>query len=173
MMPIVAWKRQHEAFGRSPVGPSGRVSAGPWLELAGLPAQLSNDRSCLLRVSGDRESLLLTGDIEREAERWLVRNADVSADVVLVPHHGSATSSTPAFVEATGAGTAVVSAGFLNRWDHPRPEVVARWQAAGARILRSDRDEAIRIAAGGIKTKRARRWPFAWRLIPATDEPEG
>ncbi|MGM0516111.1 MAG: DNA internalization-related competence protein ComEC/Rec2 [Pseudomonadota bacterium] len=137
------------------------------------PGGSSNDRSCLLRVSGDRESLLLTGDIEREAERWLVRNADVSADVVLVPHHGSATSSTLAFVEATGARTAVVSAGFLNRWDHPRPEVVARWQAAGARILRTDRDGAIRIAAGGIKTERARRWPFAWRLIPATDEPEG
>jgi competence protein ComEC len=134
------------------------------------PGATANDRSCLLRLAGDRQSLLLTGDIEREAERWLSRHADVSADVVVVPHHGSATSSTPAFVAATGARTAVVSAGFLNRWDHPRPEVVARWQDAGARVLRTDRDGAIRIGADGTSTERARRWPFAWRVGSVAEE---
>ena len=134
------------------------------------PGESANDRSCLLRVAGRSRTLLLTGDIERSAERWLAENASVGADVVLVPHHGSATSSTPAFVAATGAGAAVVSAGFLNRWDHPRAEVVARWQAAGARVLRTDRDGAIWIGPEGVDTERGRRWPFAWRWNPTAGE---
>jgi len=128
------------------------------------PGESANDRSCLLRVAGRSRTLLLTGDIEGPAERWLVAHAPIAADVVLVPHHGSTTSSTASFVESTGAEVAVVSAGYLNRWDHPRDEVLARWRSAGARVLRTDRDGAVHVGLGGVFAERDRRWPFAWRV---------
>ncbi|MFO7582847.1 DNA internalization-related competence protein ComEC/Rec2 [Guyparkeria sp.] len=128
------------------------------------PMRSANNRSCVLKVEGRTGALLLTGDIEKAAERWLVRHADVAADIVLVPHHGSSSSSTPAFVEAVGAEVAVVSAGFLNRWDHPRPEVVARWESSNARVLRTDRGGALRLGADDPVAERDRRWRFAWRL---------
>ncbi len=135
------------------------------------PMRSENDRSCVLKVEGRSGSLLLTGDIEKAAEHWLVRNADVAADTVMVPHHGSTSSSSAAFIEAVGAEEAVVSAGFLNRWDHPRAEVVSRWQAAGARVWRTDRDGAIWLGGDGPVAERVRRWPFAWRTgsKPAPD----
>jgi len=52
-----------------------------------------------------------------------------------VPHHGSLTSSSGPFVDDTGPALAIVSSGFQNRWDFPRPEVVARWERSGARVL--------------------------------------
>ena len=126
-----------------------------------------NDRSCVLRVAGRGGSLLLTGDTEATGEKWLGRHADLRADVVLVAHHGSSTSSTAAFIAATGARHALVSAGFLNRWAHPRPDVVARWQDAGATVWRTDRHGALRVVGGSVSAERRSRWPFVWRL-PAT-----
>lgn len=128
------------------------------------PMRSDNDRSCVMRVTGMAGSMLLTGDIEAAAEQWLVRHADLSADVVLVPHHGSMTSSTHAFITATGATAAVVSAGYLNRWDHPRGEVVARWRSAGAQVFRTDRHGAIRRTTGGVVDERSSHWPTAWRV---------
>ncbi|WP_158611733.1 DNA internalization-related competence protein ComEC/Rec2 [Guyparkeria sp. SCN-R1] len=127
------------------------------------PRGSTNDRSCVLRVAGQSGSLLLTGDIEAAAEQWLLRHARVDAETVLVPHHGSASSSTAAFVEATGARRALVSAGFLNRWGHPRAEVVDRWQAAGAQVWRTDRHGALFLERGRMRSERAGLWPFPWR----------
>ena len=127
------------------------------------PLGSTNDRSCVLRVEGASGSLLLTGDIEAAAEHWLRRHARVKADIVLVPHHGSTSSSTPDFVEAVGARHALVSAGFLNRWDHPRDAVVSRWRASGAAVWRTDRDGALWIENGELHSERSDRWPFAWR----------
>jgi competence protein ComEC len=104
-----------------------------------------NDRSCVLRVSaaggpagasGPR-SLLLTGDVEAFGEAVLLAGGReaVQADIVLAPHHGSRTSSTPAFVQATGARWVVVQAGYRSRFGHPAPDVVARWRDAGARVV--------------------------------------
>lgn len=138
------------------------------------PLGSANDRSCVLRVEGASGSLLLTGDIEAAAEHWLLRHARVNVDAVLVPHHGSASSSTPAFVEATGARHALVSAGFLNRWDHPRDSVVARWHASGASVWRTDRHGALWIESGELRTERSERWPFAWRrptAMPGVESP--
>jgi competence protein ComEC len=101
---------------------------------AGFPA-LGNDSSCVLKVSAHGSSLLLLGDVERLGERALIEGASPTADVVLVPHHGSATSSTQALVTASGARYALVSAGFANRWGLPRPDVVERWKSAGATML--------------------------------------
>ena len=105
-----------------------------------------NDASCVLRVSTGSYGLLLTGDIEAEAERRLLASArGIDADVVVVPHHGSRTSSSPAFVDALRPEVAIVSAGHANRWGFPKPEVVARWNSAGATVLETASAGAIGI----------------------------
>lgn len=96
-----------------------------------------NNASCVLRVETAGASLLLTGDIEAPAERRLLdQDPDaLASDVVIVPHHGSESSSTPAFVDAVSPAYALVSAGYRNRYGFPRPPVTARWRQAGARVL--------------------------------------
>ena len=114
------------------------------------PYDARNDDSCVLRVEAGGHVLLLTGDIEAAAERRLVREASarLASDVVVVPHHGSRTSSSPAFVRATGATHAIHSVGMLNRFRHPHPLVWARWDGAGARSWRTDAQGAIRVRMG-------------------------
>ncbi|MFT3762061.1 MAG: DNA internalization-related competence protein ComEC/Rec2 [Pseudoxanthomonas sp.] len=98
---------------------------------------LGNEASCVLRVETAQGAALLVGDIGAVVERMLVARAaaDLRADVVLAAHHGSGNSSDPAFVAATGARLALVSAGYGNRFGHPAPAVVERWQRAGAEVL--------------------------------------
>ena len=103
-----------------------------------------NDGSCVLQVTVGAHELLLTGDIEASAERHLVRSGVLSpVDLATVPHHGSRTSSTDGFVQALDASVALVSAGYDNRWGFPKPDVVARWQAAGAEVLNTATSGAI------------------------------
>jgi competence protein ComEC len=94
-----------------------------------------NNRSCVVRVSGPDFSVLLPGDVERSAERRLVRvHAErLRADVLVAPHHGSASSSTPDFVEAVQPRLVIHGAGWRNHFRHPRPEVVGRYAGIGAR----------------------------------------
>lgn len=95
-----------------------------------------NNASCVLLVEVGEFRLLFTGDIESPAERLMVYRKSAGAmDVVIVPHHGSLTSSSESFVESSGPGLAIVSAGFQNRWRFPRPEIVDRWRNAGAKVL--------------------------------------
>jgi competence protein ComEC len=107
----------------------------------------------VLRVDSAHGSALLTGDIEAITEMRLVGRAaaELHVDVLLVPHHGSRTSSIPAFVRAVAPTFAVVTNGYRNRFGHPRAEVVARYRAVGAQVLRTDLDGAIvfTFAAGG------------------------
>ena len=127
------------------------------------PAQRGegNDASCVLRVSVGPYSLLLTGDIEASSERRLVQQGvPVGAEVVLVPHHGSRTSSSVPFVDSVSPLLAIVSAGHANRWGFPRESVVRRWQAVGATVLNTARHGAVgvRLCAGrGIVATRAER----------------
>lgn len=127
---------------------------------------LGNESSCVLRIDGAHGSVLLTGDIGEVIERDLVRlhAEELRTDIVLVAHHGSAGSSDPAFVEATRPQIALVSSGHGNRFGHPRPEVMQRWQHAGAKTFDTSASGALRIrlAAGGagVETRRGAqpRW---------------
>ena len=99
----------------------------------------SNAMSCVLRVSGGDRSALLTGDIEREQEAALLQ-ADAAAlrsDVLIVPHHGSRTSSTAAFLDAVKPKTAVFQAGYRNRFGHPAADVLERYRERGIAIVAS------------------------------------
>ena len=133
---------------------------------------LKNDASCVLRIEGRHGAALLVGDIGEVIERELVRRDPdgVRAEVVVVAHHGSGSSSDPAFVAATHARLALISTGYGNRFRHPRPEVVERWQAAGAQVPDTAVDGALRVRlqAGGprLETRRAshpRLWDAARR----------
>ncbi|WP_018609222.1 DNA internalization-related competence protein ComEC/Rec2 [Uliginosibacterium gangwonense] len=105
-----------------------------------------NDSSCVLRVSTTGASLLLTGDIEMDAEQRLLADvaASLPSSILVAPHHGSKSSSHADFIAATRPREVVFSNGYLNRFHHPAPEVVSRYQAAGVHMVRSDEAGAIR-----------------------------
>jgi competence protein ComEC len=110
----------------------------------------TNDRSCVLRIEAQGDVALLTGDIEARSETVLLRTSPdkLHADVLVVPHHGSRTSSTPAFVTAVAPGIAIVTAGYRNRFNHPRADVVERYARRGSAVPRTDRDGAISLTLG-------------------------
>jgi competence protein ComEC len=91
-----------------------------------------NDSSCVLLIQGRDGSVLLTGDIEADGERAVLAQGLPRADVVVAPHHGSETSSSSLFVAAVRPDVTIFSTGYRNRWNFPRPAVVARWREAGA-----------------------------------------
>jgi competence protein ComEC len=105
----------------------------------------ANDNSCVIHVSNGYWSLLLAGDIEREAERSLLTHAgkQLQADILVGPHHGSATSSTEPFVRAVKPAWVVFSAGYRNRYGFPTQSVVERWRRAGAVTINSAQAGAI------------------------------
>lgn len=107
----------------------------------------NNDRSCVLRISTGKNSVLLTADIEKNSERRLLATHPDKLDstMLVVPHHGSKTSSTPAFVEAVHPRYAVITAGYRNHFGHPKEEVLDRYRAIGSELLRSDVDGAILV----------------------------
>jgi competence protein ComEC len=105
-----------------------------------------NDASCVLMIETGGHRVLFTGDIEHPVEGELVRNGAVPVvDVVVVPHHGSRTSSTLPFVRALSPAIAIVSAGYQNRWGFPKQDIVERWQAAGAVVHATATSGAIGI----------------------------
>jgi competence protein ComEC len=103
-----------------------------------------NNRSCVVLIEAGQYRVLLSGDIERPAEYLLVREGLLPpVDVVLVPHHGSRTSSSKPFVQALSPSVAIVSASFGNHWGFPKEDIVARWEAVGARVLSTATSGAI------------------------------
>jgi competence protein ComEC len=110
----------------------------------------TNDRSCVLRMVTAHGRALLTGDIEARDEALLLQAGAgaLRADALLVPHHGSRTSSTPAFIAAVAPRFAVFTAGYRNRFGHPKPDVVARYVVARAQVVRTDTGGAATIALG-------------------------
>ena len=123
--------------------------------------QRDNDSSCVLLVSAGGHTALITGDIEAEAERDIVRDGALAAvDVVVVPHHGSRTSSTQDFVTAVRPSWAVYAVGYRNRWNFPVRSVVERWEHAGAQSVRTSDSGAItfELAPGRVLVP-----PHEWR----------
>ncbi|MEO5764447.1 MAG: DNA internalization-related competence protein ComEC/Rec2 [Casimicrobiaceae bacterium] len=128
----------------------------------------SNDLSCVLKVTAGGLRALVAGDIEAVSEAHLLRldAQALAADVLVVPHHGSRTSSTPAFVAAVAPRVAVFAAGYLNRFNHPRPEVVVRYERRGAAPMRTDMMGAVSVTLGpgdefvatGERDRRRRYW---------------
>jgi competence protein ComEC len=105
-----------------------------------------NDRSLVLRVGVAGRRLLLPGDLEAAGEAALLASgADLRADVLWLPHHGSRTSSTPGFLAAVRPALAIASAPEHGRFGMPAPEVRARVAAAGAGLWWTGRDGALLV----------------------------
>lgn len=125
-----------------------------------------NDRSCVLRISGAGGSALLLSDIEASAERELVGRwaGRLGADVMIVPHHGSSTSSSALFLDTVHPQLALLSRGFGNRFGFPRPSIMQRYALRGVEVADTARSGALTVrfsSADGI------------RLLPGYREEEG
>jgi len=124
----------------------------------GFRPKKANDGSLVLSLALPGGRALLTGDIERAAEAALMARGIGSYRLLVVPHHGSKSSSTPAFVAAVSPRLAVVQSGRHNRFGFPRPEIVARYRAAGAEIWNSA-DGAILLTVAADGGWQLRQWP--------------
>lgn len=120
-----------------------------------------NDASVVVRLVYGNASFLLTGDVFREGERWLLGSGQVlDSDVLKVAHHGSKTSSSPSFLDAVSPGVAVISAGHDNRFGHPDQEVVERLEGLmpASRIFKTFERGTITFKSDGktlsVKTER-------------------
>ena len=130
-------------------------------------ARKTNDRGCVLRVSAEGRRLLVPADIEALSEMELLERSPeaLAAEVLIAPHHGSKTSSTPGFLDAVAPQWAIFTVGYRNHFGHPKPEVVARYQAREIRLLRTDESGAIALAVekNTLTVTRARaRFPHYW-----------
>jgi competence protein ComEC len=114
--------------------------------------KVRNDDSLVLNLRVGDVEIVLPGDIGKDVERTIAPGLG-GAPLVIVkaPHHGSAGSSSPAFVEATHPAAVIFSAGRRNPFGHPAPAIVDRYRAAGARIFRTDEDGAIFLDTDGQK----------------------
>lgn len=124
---------------------------------AGLKA---NARSCTLRISSGRHSILLAGDIEAAQEaQLLARGASrLRSHVLLAPHHGSGTSSTPAFLAGVSPEVALFQVGYRNRYRHPKAEVIQRYEEMRIERLRTDESGAVTFRFGAeLKATQYRR----------------
>jgi competence protein ComEC len=122
-----------------------------------------NDGSCVLLVYNDSQRLLIPGDIEGLAELRLSREYDIQADVLLVPHHGSKTSSSQVFLDAVSPTVAIVSAGRSSRYGFPHPQVVSRYRKAGISFLNTAETGHIHMKFEGDSR------PLAWdTYMPAS-----
>lgn len=165
-----------------------------------LPERDTNNRSCVLRVQGQGAAALLTGDLDAAHEAALVARqvaaqgaeprgdssasakadltADLKADLLMAPHHGSRHSSSPVLLQAVQPHWVVAQAGYRNRYGHPAPEVLARYQAqgvpwrtspdCGAARWRSDQPERLHC----WRDEQPRHWqPMALRHAVEHDSP--
>ena len=117
-----------------------------WPDAGRLPKK-SNAHSCVLRIEAPGLVALLTGDIDASIENTLRLRAPAAlrADVLLVAHHGSRTSSTESFLDSVRPRIAVFQVGYRNRFGHPHPAVWARFAARDIELARTDRDGAVRV----------------------------
>ena len=109
-----------------------------------------NNQSMVLHVCYGDADFLLTGDIERAAERALVSaNDGLEADVLKVAHHGASTSSSPEFLASVKPQVAIISAGLGNAFNHPRDDVLRRLRALDAQVFRTDLAGDVAVRSDG------------------------
>ncbi|MGI8907108.1 MAG: DNA internalization-related competence protein ComEC/Rec2 [Candidatus Sumerlaeaceae bacterium] len=148
--------RKHIPEFQPSAGDARSVSTGCVLEVLNPPRDENareplkdNNRSIVIRITYGKFSALLMADAEAPVEQRLSAQKIGTCTVLKVGHHGSRTSSTPAFLAATQPKVAVISCGLRNRYGHPNPEVLARLQQTGARVLRTDVDGATLLETDG------------------------
>lgn len=121
------------------------------------PLFKGNDASCVLKITGSGGRILLTGDIEKPAEKYLLESIkngtlrdDLKSDVLVVPHHGSRTSSTRLFVAAVKPTYALLPVGYKNRFKLPRESVLDRYRAIGSTIIDTASYGAIQFKINAV-----------------------
>ena len=131
-----------------------------------------NDRSLVLRLQYGALRLLLTGDIEQGTERWLLaQGADVRADILKVPHHGSKTSTSLAFVQQVRPQVGIISTGADNPFGHPHPQVLDVLAQQGVMVWRTDEHGAITITSDGTGYRVSAVRPYRPTLPGRGQEP--
>lgn len=121
----------------------------PPLRTAGREHASENNHALVLLVTIGERRILIGSDIEAQAEGWLASSGtDLRADALVVPHHGSKTSSTREFLDAVRPRVAVVPVG-ANSYGHPDPEVLARYRAGGVTLLRTDERGDVTLLSDG------------------------
>jgi len=113
-----------------------------------------NNQSCVLRINTGEFSALIPGDIDVDVERQLLESIDGHVDLLVVPHHGSGSSSSPGFLNRLSPSYAIVSAGYLNRFDHPNHLVLERYRNRDIELYNTSADGAVEIrafASGRVK----------------------
>jgi competence protein ComEC len=109
-----------------------------------------NNHSLVMKIQFKNIVVLLTGDIEKEAEYWMIKKKGlVKADILKIPHHGSSSSSTPLFLEEVKPSYAILSVGKRNIGKLPNAEVLKRYEHFGVRVFRTDRHGAITVMTDG------------------------
>ena len=131
-------------------------------------AQDSNQRSCVLQIEANGERLLLTGDIDKHAERVLLQGPlNVATQWLQAPHHGSRSSSSMALLKALKPDAVLISRGQGNSFGHPHPTVIARYRQQGLRIYDSAEHGAIHLQLGAFKPPwTMRQYLRFWREPP-------
>jgi len=130
--------------------------------------QAGNDTSCVLLLKFADKRILLSGDIESSAEKRLLKYyPDLSADILLVPHHGSNTSSTQFFIKQFNPEYAIISSGYLNRFKHPDDGVVGRYKQNASQVLNTSTGGAIEVTINKKGKLTIKQWrlskPALWR----------
>ncbi len=106
-----------------------------------------NDHSCVLKITTGTQSVLLTADIEAKSEHQLLQDLSqkLPSTIMLVPHHGSRTSSTLEFIRAVNPEIAIIPVGYLNQYGHPKPDIVERYKNENIRLFDTVKDGAITV----------------------------
>jgi competence protein ComEC len=149
------------------------------LNQQGLADLATNHQSCVLRIRVGQRSMLLTSDIELADEQQLVANGLEPSQILLVPHHGSGTSSSEALLDAVRPEVAIIPVGYRNRYRHPKPSVIESYEARKIRLYRTDYDGMVRVVlptmtVSAYRREHRRYWmdqpaAFAESLVPVAD----
>ena len=125
-----------------------------WPEIAQeevAPLAKNND-SLVVRLQYHDRTILLPGDAEKQVEYEMLAENDpafLHADVLKVAHHGSKNSTMPELLNVVAPQISIISAGEVNPYGHPSPELLQRLEESGTRIYRTDQDGAVRVLTDG------------------------